>query len=197
MISIDTLLAWGATYRKVAEGETIFREGTECHFYFQLVEGSIRWVNITDEGREFIQEMIEPGESLGEMPLFDDGPYAATAIANKDSLLLRLHKNTFHQVLKEDPETHFAFSKSMGERMRFKFFLLKELACSDPERRISELISYFKQSKKYICQDCNRVQLTRQQIADMTGLRVETVIRAIKHLQHKGSLVIDKGKVYC
>jgi len=197
MIPVETLLAWGATYKKVDAEETIFREGTECHFYYQLVSGSVRWVSITDDGREFIQNMMAASESFGEMPLFDDGPYAASAIANKDSVILRLCKNSFRQLLKEEPEFHFEFSKLMAQRMRFKFLLLKELACSDPEHRIATLFSYFKESKKYICEDCNRVQLTRQQIADMTGLRVETVIRTIKNLQHKGSLVIDKGKVYC
>jgi len=197
MIPVDTLLAWGATYKKVGADETIFREGVECHFYYQLINGSVRWVNVTDDGREFILYMIEAGESFGELPLFDNTPHVYSAIANKESVILRLHKNSFHQLLKEDPELHFAFSKLMAQRMRFKFLLLKELACSNPEHRIANLFSYFKESKKYICQDCNRVQLTRQQIADMTGLRVETVIRTIKNLQHKGSLVIDKGKVYC
>src|SRR6476661_5628559 len=102
MIPIDTLLAWGATYRKVAAGESIFREGTDCHFYYQLVEGSVRWINVMEDGREFIQNMVEPGETFGELPLFDSAPYAASAVANKDSLVLRLHKNTFHQLLKED-----------------------------------------------------------------------------------------------
>ena len=197
MIPIDTLLAWGATYRKAAPEETIFREGAECHFYYQLVSGSVRWINITDDGKEFIQNIVEPGEAFGELPLFDDGIYAASAIANKGSVILRLHKNTFRQLLKEEPDIHFAFSRMMALRMRFKFMLLKELAFSDPEHRISTLFSYFKEEKRNICQNCNRVQLTRQQIADMTGLRVETVIRAIKNLQHKGSLVIEKGKVYC
>ena len=58
-------------------------------------------------------------------------------------------------------------------------------------------LAYFKEYKKFICEKCHRVNLTRQQIADMTGLRVETVIRTIKNLEHKGDLVIDKGKVYC
>ena len=197
MIPVDTLLAWGATYKKVDAEETIFREGADGYFYYQLVSGSVRWVNITDDGREFIQNMIGPGESFGEFPLFDDASHASTAIANKESIVLRLHKNSFRQLLKEDPELHFGFSKLMAQRMRFKFLLLKELACSDPEHRIATLFSYFKESKKYICQNCNRVELTRQQIANMIGLRVETVIRTIKNLQHKGSLVIDKGKVYC
>ena len=47
MIPVDTLLAWGATYRKLAPDETIFREGTEGHFYYQLVSGEVRWINIT------------------------------------------------------------------------------------------------------------------------------------------------------
>lgn len=197
VINIDTLLAWGATYKKVESEELIFKEGAECQFYYQLAKGSVRWVNINDSGREFIQAIVEPGECFGEFPLFDNSTYAASAIANSPSVLLRLQKITFRQMLKEDPELHFVFSKLMSERLRFKFLLMKELACNDPEQRIVSLLSYFKTTQKNICLNCNRVKLTRQQIANMTGLRVETVIRTIKQLQHKGSLVIDKGKVYC
>ena len=197
MIEIDTLLAWGASYKKVAQGETIFKEGSECHFYYQLIEGSVRWINITEDGREFIQNMIEPGECFGEMPLFDDDVFAASAIANKDCLILRLRKSTFLQLLKEDTSIHFAFSKMLTQRLRYKFLLLKELACYTPEHCISALFSHLRESNKNICPQCYKVQLTRQQIADMTGLRVETVIRTIKHLADKGSLVIERGKVFC
>lgn len=197
MISIDTLLAWGATYRKVVPEQMIFNEGGLGLFYYQLVSGSVRWVNINDDGKEFIQNIIEPGECFGELPLFDDLPYAASAIANKESVILRLHKSTFRQLLKEEPDIHFAFSKLMTSRMRFKFLLLKELACNDPAHRITTLFAYFKDAGKFICSNCNQVQLTRQQIADMTGLRVETVIRTIRNLQDKGQLTVERGKVYC
>lgn len=197
MIDIDTLLAWGAAFKKVAAGEVIFMEGSNCTFYHQLVEGKVRWVNINEDGKEFIQTFIEPGECFGEFPLFDDEPYAASAIADIDCVLIRIHKSTFHQILKENPELHFEFSKLLTQRLRFKFLLLKELANHDPENSISALLSYFKEHKKNICTKCNKLQLTRQQIADMTGLRVETVIRTMKNMQHKGQLHIAKGKVYC
>ncbi|MBS1915383.1 MAG: Crp/Fnr family transcriptional regulator [Bacteroidetes bacterium] len=197
MINMDTLLAWGATYKKVAAEEVIFLEGQQCNFYYQLVSGSVRWVNIDEEGKEFIQNFVEPGECFGEFPLFDDSPYAASAIANENSVIIRLHKSTFLQLLKEEPEIHFAFSKMLTERLRFKFLLLKELASSDSEHRIAVLIDYFKQSKKNICPKCNKIKLTRQQIAGMTGLRVETVIRSMRHLHEKGEIKIAKGKVYC
>ncbi len=197
MLDIDTLLAWGAAYKKVAAGEVIFREGAHAQFYCQLVSGSVRWVNINEEGKEFLQVMIESGECFGELPMFDDEPYAATAIANEDSMIIRLHRTTFLQLIQENPDIHFAFSKLLTQRLRFKFFLLKEMANHNPEHSISTLLSYFKEHKKNICTKCNMVKLTRQQIADMTGLRVETVIRAIRNMHSKGMVLIEKGKVYC
>ncbi len=197
MIDIDILLAWGAAYKKVSHGEIIFQEGMHSSFYYQLVKGKVRWVNINDEGKEFIQTIIEPGECFGEFPLFDDEPFAATAIADEDSVIIRLHRSAFHQLLKENHDLHFAFTRLLTQRLRFKFLILKELANHNPENSITSLLAYFKQTNKNICTKCNRIKLTRQQIADMTGLRVETVIRTIRTLHTKGQLMISKGKVYC
>lgn len=197
MIDADLLLDWGATYKKLAAGEIIFQEGSNCSFYFQLISGSVRWVNVTEDGREILQVMVNPGESFGELPLFDDECYAATAIANEDSVVLRLNKYSFHKLLTEYPKIHHSFSRLLAERIRFKFLMIKMLSCHDPEQSISVLLNYFKNNRKNICSDCNRIKLTRQQIADMTGLRVETVIRTIRNLHQKGELLVDKGKVYC
>ena len=196
-IDINTLLARGATYKKVVAGEIIFKEGSICSFYYQLVSGSVRWVNINEEGKEILQVMVEAGECFGELPLFDDGVYAATSITNEDSVIIRLNKITFHQLIKDNPPIHFNFSRLLIERLRFKFLIVKELANHNPEHSISSLFSYFKASHKNICLESNRIKLTRQQIADMTGLRVETVIRTIRNMHKKGELLVDKGKVYC
>ncbi len=196
IIDINTLLAWGATYKKVAEGEIIFHEGSLCSFYHQLVSGSVRWINVNDDGKEVLQVMIRPGEAFGELPLFDNGLYAATSIANEDAVIIRLNKTTFHQLLKDNPEIHFEFSRLLSERIRFKFMIVGESANHNPEKSIAHLFQYFKETQKNICPKCNKVTLTRQQIADMIGLRVETVIRAIRNMHNRGELLVDKGKVY-
>ena len=190
------MLAWGANYKKYSAGETIFQEGGVCNYYYQLMEGRVRWVNYNLDGKEFIQSIIEPNESFGEMPLFDDGPFAATAITEEDSLIMRLPKELFIQLLKENPEINFSFSKLLAHRQRYEFLLLKTMAFENPETRVSTLLNYFK------TKPCNRgnhryqVNLTRQQIANMTGLRVETVIREIRNLHSKGKLQIIHGKIF-
>ena len=196
IIDINTLLAWGAVYKKLGRGEVIFSEGSECSYYNQLVSGIVKWVNIDDDGKEYIQTIIEPGECFGELPLFDDGLYAASAIAEEEVVLIRLRKNTFLQLIKEHNEIHFVFTKLLAKRVRFKFLLLKSIAYHAPEVRISTLLSYLKKEHKNFCANCNQLKLTRQQIADMTGLRVETVIRSMRNMHDKGDIVIERGKVF-
>ena len=196
IIDINILLAWGAVYKKMERGEVIFSEDSECSYYNQLVSGIVKWVNIDDDGKEYIQTMIEPGECFGELPLFDDGLYAASAIAVEEVVLIRLRKNTFLQLIKEHNEIHFAFTKLLAKRVRFKFLLLKSIAYHAPEVRISTLLSYLKKEHKNFCANCNQLKLTRQQIADMTGLRVETVIRSMRNMHDKGDIVTERGKVF-
>ena len=197
MIDIDLLLAWGGAYKKVSAGEIIFKEGQPCNFYHQLVSGNVRWVNIGDEGKDCVLSVVEPGESFGEYPLFDDGPFAATAIAETDCMIMRLHKPTFLQLLSENKELNFAFTKLLSKRLRFKLSVIRQFASNCPEKMIANLINNLKTDHKNFCPDCNQLKLTRQQIADMTGLRVETVIRTMRTMHTKGELVISKGKVYC
>ncbi len=197
MIDINLLLAWGATYKKVNSNETIFREGDACSYYYQLVSGSVRWLNIDEEGRECIHAISEPGESFGEFPLFDDGPYAATAIANTECVIIRLYKPSFMELINENSEILLAFTKLFTKRLRFKYSLLKSMASNSPEIRIANLINHLKTENKSFCPDCDQLKLTRQQIAGMTGLRVETVIRTMRHMHDKGELSISRGKVFC
>lgn len=188
------MLLKGGTIKRFDTKSSIFSEGSECIYYHQLISGRIAWENSNEEGKEFIQKIIEPGECFGELPLFDDEVYAADAIALESSEVARLPKSIFLQILRENPDIHFQFSRVLAQRLRFDFRLLKSFAFENPEERIRTLLSYLKNQQR--SKSPMQVMLTRQQIANMTGLRVETVIRAIIALDKKGELSINQGKVY-
>lgn len=196
MLDVSMLLERGAAYRDVAAGEVIFNEGTPANFYYQLVSGRIRWSNLLSNGKEILHKIVEKGESFGEFPIFDGGVYAASAIADSPCRVIRLRAESFLELLTENPELHFNFSKLFVERLRFHFFLVNTLSANSPEFILENLIDYFNQHGKYICKECNRLLLTRQQLANITGLRVETVIRAIKNMERKEKLSVVKGKVF-
>ena len=196
MIDTDLLLSLGATYKKLLAGEIIFREGTYAQFYHQVIAGRVCWCNLNHDGREVLQELVGPGESFGELPLFDGQPYACTAVAQTDCVVIRLGFASFKALLQDRFDIHMAFSRLMSERLRFRFFLQRELASNSPEHAIGELLKYFFSHQTNICKNSSKLLLTRQQIANLTNMRVETVIRAIKSLESKGNLSIVKGKIF-
>lgn len=201
IIDPELLLVRGAVCKKFEKGEVIFEEGTEGRYYHQLIEGRVKWVNIDDTGREFVQKLVKEGESFGELPLLDGGPYVASAEADMVSYVWRLPKSSFLQLLKDEPDIHFQFTRLMSERLREKFIVLRDVSSPDPERKVSSILTIWKQEEKLeedVCPSCSKTKLplTRKDIASMTGLRVETVIRTMRQLHDKGRVRIERGKVY-
>lgn len=196
MLEINLLLEKGATYREVAVGEVIFNEGANATFYYQIVSGRVRWSNLLDNGKEVLHGILEKGESFGEFGIFDGDNYAATTIADTPCKLIRLRSESFLDLMNERPELLFEFNKLFAERLRYHYFLTNILASNSPEYILEKLIDYFNRKGKHICRECNRLMLTRQQLANITGLRVETVIRTIKLMEREDKLDVVRGKVF-
>lgn len=113
-------------------------------------------MNTNEGGKEYIHSIVEPGESLGEFTLFDDGLFAATAVADEDCILIRLHKPTFLQLIKENTTIHFAITQMLSKRLRFKFTVLESFAAHCPQNMIATLLKLLKSEKKNFCGDCDQ-----------------------------------------
>jgi CRP-like cAMP-binding protein len=196
MIATDLLLQFGATKRFLAKGTILFSQGDTARFYFQVVAGEIKMGNYNDEGKEFLQGIFTEGDSFGEPPLLIDEKYPANAEALTDVELLALPKEAFFEMQRQHPETAIAISKRLATRLYYKAIMASEISSHDPEHRLLKLIDYFKEHVNPVAPiEKYYVQFTRQQLADLTGLRVETVIRSIKALEKKGELRIENRKI--
>lgn len=194
MISENLLLEYSAQLESYLPVEIIFSEKQRADFYFQIKSGEIKMVNTNDLGKEFTQGIFADGESFGEPALFGSFKYPASAITIKASQIYKLPKKSFFKLLKNNPETHLKLSKSLSKKLYYKSIILNEITGHPPEHRILTLIDFLK-AKEGIS-GSYKVQLTRQQIADLTGLRVETVIRAVKQLEVEKEIQIINRKVW-
>jgi len=197
MIDENLLEQFGAGVIQVKKGDILFEEGDTAKYFYQIKSGEIKMNNYNDEGKEFIQSIFAVGSCFGEPPLFIDKPYPANAVAILDSEIYAIAKEAFFKLLYTHPEAHLSMTVNLAQRLYFKSVMASEISSQEPEHRILKLIDYFKETvSKLKPADRYRVNLTRQQIADLTGLRVETVIRSIKALEKKGLLIIEDRKVY-
>lgn len=194
MIPEELLLDYEATLENIAASEIILNENTRADFYFQIKTGEVKMFNVNDDGKEFVQGFFYNGESFAEPPLFADFKYPASAAAVKQTEYYKLSKTKLFELLTHNPEINLKFTKALAKRLYYKATILKEISVHSPEHRILTLIDFLK--KKYGSEELFQVELTRQQIADLTGQRVETVIRAIKQLEQDGEVKIISHKVY-
>ena len=197
MTAIDTnlLISWGATYKKYKKGEYIFYEGDEALFYYQVESGELRMSNMNDSGKEYIQGMFSKGESFGEPPLFLNERYPASAIANENLVVLRISKEYFLKILRENTEIQFTFLKIKTKKVYSKAITAKSVINHTPEERIMAFLCDY---KRKLNEHDNPIQIpfTRQEIANYTGLRVETVIRTLSVMKSKNMIIIKDRKLF-
>lgn len=197
MIPEEILEEFGAKRVNYPKGEIIFSEGENANNYYQVVTGEVKMNNFNYDGKEFVQGMFYKGQSFGEPPLLANVKYPANAEAMTDAVLLKLHKLKFLDLLSSHSEIHLGVTKTLASRLYYKAIIASELSTQEPEHRILRLLDYLKKHVHKLQEPFSyKVDLTRQQIADLTGLRVETVIRATKSLEKKGELKIKARKVY-
>ena len=197
MIDESLLLDFGAKKTLFQKGEIIIKQGESARYYHQIATGSVKMNNFNDDGKEFIQGIFVEGDSFGEPPLLIEENYPANGIAIVPSEILMLTKEKFLELLRINQDIHFYVTRTLAKRLYFKTIMASEISSQYPEHRVLKLIDYFKTRKNKIPKETSyMVEITRQQIADLTGLRVETVIRAIKSLEKKGEVMIKDRKVF-
>jgi CRP-like cAMP-binding protein len=197
MITVELLEKYGVIKKSFDKNDIIFEEGNLPLHYYQIISGEIKMSNYNDDGREFIQGIFYNGQSFGEPPLFLNQKYPANAIAVENTEIFILPKENFMKLLEENPKVSVQIIENLAQRLYYKSVMAAEISTHEPEHRVLKLIdhgiAYFnfqKDKNGYL------INFTRQQIGDLTGLRVETVIRAIKALEKKGELKIINRKVY-
>ena len=197
MIPENLLLDFGAKRATYSKGDRLFSEGDSALNCYQVSLGEIKMNNYNADGKEFIQGFFASGQSFGEPPLFANVKYPANAEATSDAKVLQLHKERFLELLTKHPDHHLEITETLAKRLFYKAIMVSEISSQEPEHRILRVLDYLKKHvHKLEGRYAFKVDLTRQQIADLTGLRVETVIRAMKGLEKKGELLIKQRKAF-
>lgn len=190
-IDLELLLSFGAAFKEYEKGEVLFSEGDKACHYYQVVSGSVKMFNTNDDGKEFTQGYFYNGQSFGEPPLFIDEKYPASAMAFQNSEVIKLSKDKFMAILEEFPQVQKQFLELMARRIHNKATSSKDIINQKPDFRIEAFLQSCKKTKGK-----ELIPFTRQEIANFTGLRVETVIRTLSKMKNKNRVEIINHKIY-
>ena len=196
LIPTELLKQHHARLVNMRKSQILFDEGDTATDFLQIEEGQVKMYILNPEGQEFTQGIFYKGESFGEPALIGGFPYPSSAMAVTSGKIWRLPKPEFIQLLKENFEIHMKLDKVLCNRLQYKAMILKEVSSHDPEHRLITMFNYMKlKLTRRKVDEKVLVPFTRQQLADMTGLRVETVIRTVKKMEKDGKLILEGHKI--
>lgn len=177
--------------------QILFQEGDTASDYFQVESGVVKMYIVNDDGQEFIQGIFHGGESFGEPALIGRFPYPGSVMAIEASKVWKLPGDYFRQMLQENFDLHMKMDEVLCQRLKYKSMVLSEISSHEPEHRILSLLKYYKTKNPPSKEVAGRVIIpyTRQQLADMSGLRVETVIRTVKKMEKDRKLILEGHKI--
>lgn len=193
-IDYNILIAYGGIVRRIDKGAFIFHEGAMPHFYYQVVKGEIQLFSTNTEGKGLIQGVFNAGQSFGEPPLLLDKCYPSTAQAMTNSVIIKITRDKLLQILKDYPEMINNLLYTFAGRLYHKATSVQMWIGPKPEDKIACFLNRFK--RQMGCSKPEVIPYTRQQIADFTGLRVETVIRTLMRMHKNGKVKIIDHKLY-
>jgi CRP-like cAMP-binding protein len=184
-----------STLQEVDKGDAIWHAGDAPDALTMVVEGRVKVVRHADAG-DVILEMFGPGEIVGVVALYNQIPYPATAIAMEPTVLLRLPRRDWFDLLERDP----AFVRAVLLAMtRLNMALTRKLASMHGTRVQARVASLFLSLAERMGRETAEgweipLALSRQEIAETVGTTVESAIRVMSRWNREGVLLTGRDR---
>ncbi|MBX7495693.1 Crp/Fnr family transcriptional regulator [Qipengyuania sp. 6B39] len=174
--------------RMLAAGEQIMWEGEEAILVANVIEGILKLSTQTADGKEQILGLVYPADFLGR-PFGQTTPYGVEALT--DAHVCVFQRADFDRFAREHPRLeHKLLERTLSELDRTRRWMLLLGRMNAEQKLASFLLEMSERVGQKGCTAPGREQfelpLSRQQIADVLGLTIETVSRQLSKLRKDG-----------
>ena len=169
--------------------EFIFWDGDAPDWFYIVAEGKVKVLKHSSLGKEFVIAFFSPGEMFGEVAVFENKPYPASAQAVTETKVVGVKREDFLSFLANRPQVALRIINVLAGRLRDAQGRLRDLAGERVEQRLASVLLMLSTKLG------PTLAFTRQEIADMVGTTTETAIRVMSHLKDRGIISSVRGKV--
>lgn len=103
---------------EVVGGQTLMEQGELGDSLYLSVSGRLRAYVKQDDGTQRMVREMSRGHVIGKMSLYTDEPRSATVVAVRDSVLVRLHRTHFNQLLARSAQVSVALTRQIIQRLK-------------------------------------------------------------------------------
>jgi len=181
-------VAGSARQRTLARREVLALEGDPCTAVYFVMEGRIRAIKISRQGREQVISELRPPEAFYVVPALDGGPLPVTTQAATRAALLAFTKDDFIMILQRHPGVERRVLVAFARRLRRLAALAGELSLYTVQERLARLLLENAENPTH-------QRMTQQDMATALGTVREVVARTLYEFQDRGWLSVNRGRI--
>jgi CRP-like cAMP-binding protein len=192
---LERLLAYMRLVRQPAR-TVLFRKGDPGTHMVVVVRGRVKVCTHSEDGKELVLNLINPGEVVGEIALLDGSDRTADAVTLADSDLLILERRDFIPFLQRHPDACMRLFAVLCARLRKTSELLEEALFLEGSSRLAKRLVHLAEIFGKPVPGGVRVDipLSQQQLGNMVGMSRESMNKQLKQWRHDGLIRIEDGR---
>lgn len=168
------------TVREEPRDQVLFTEQEEGEAIFVLVSGGVKLQRVSEEGKEMVVNVVQPGEMFAEVILFEDPRYPVTAITAARSQIMEIPRHKVLALLAEE-EFRNEFLGGIMQKLRFLVEQVYLLTSCDVRERFLRFLR-----RRYGIREHYTLPVAKKDIAATIGTTPETLSRMLSELQSEG-----------
>jgi CRP-like cAMP-binding protein len=188
----DTLsrVARVSIQRTYAPDETVILEGAPCQAAYFVVEGRVRVLRTSPEGREQVLAQLGPGRSFNTVPPFrPQGTNHATAQAVDHATLYAIPADDLRHLVITSPDLALALLQDFADRLDHLTDLVEDLSLRTVRGRLA----------RFLLRQAEAESVTRQwtqaEIAARLGTVREMIGRTLRSFVDAGLITMDRQRI--
>ena len=158
------------------KGEVLFHQGDSGSLY-RVRKGLLKIVRIYDDGHQILMNIVVAGEVIPHHSLVSPNLYHGTAIALVTCEIERIPSHQWYSELEQHPERYREIALLLQDKLKMMQQRIDQLTQLKPINKLEMLQSWF---DSYIAPAQLTDILTQDEIAQLIGLRRETVNRLLR-----------------
>jgi len=159
----------GRTVLAFHKNETVFSQGDTADTVFYIQKGSVKVVVLSEQGKEAVVGILEPGQFFGEGCLNGSRLRISTTTALEECVITAIAKTAMLAALRSKPQFAELFISYLLKRNgRIEEDLIDQLFNSS-EKRLARLLLLLANFGKDGSQQPIKVRISQETLADMIG----------------------------
>jgi CRP-like cAMP-binding protein len=177
--------------KKLKRRLPVFR-GDPVEYFYLLVSGEIIIMLTSPDGREFILNVMRPGDYFGELGLLTGRTRSADAIVRRTAELVAIPRQAFLVALENEPRLARRLLETTAYRLSRTSESQNSLAFLDAQARLARVLLEMDRQNE----EKGYITISQEELAQRSGLIRQTVAKALK-VARKGWLLTGRGISCC